>query len=84
MLTWAVSSCPTLVSIPIQLQGAYTTSKPKMQQIIAFCNTNHRLVFFMQKLICARFAVGFENGLPSIYTLKGQPSYSTPPQNQSS
>ena len=28
-------------------------------------------VSFIQKLICARFAIGFENGLPSIYMLKG-------------
>ena len=25
--TWEVSSCPTMVSVPMQLQGAYTTSQ---------------------------------------------------------
>ena len=50
-----------------------------LQQIIAFYKTNHKLVSFMQRLICARFPIGFENGLPSIYALKRQPSNSIPP-----
>ena len=42
-----------------------------MQQIIAFYNKNHRVVSFMQKLICTRFAVSFKSGLPNAYILNG-------------
>ena len=44
-----------------------------MQEIFVFYNKGHRLVSFMPRLIRARVAIGFENGLFSLYKLKQQP-----------
>ena len=57
--TWGVSSHPTIVDVPVQLQGDYTTSQKQYEQSIAFYNINQRLVSFIQKPICARVAKGF-------------------------
>ena len=44
--TWEVPSCPTMVSVLMQLKGAYASHK-NMQQFIALYKTNHRFVAFM-------------------------------------
>ena len=70
--TWGVSSCPTMVGVFVQLQGAYATSQQKtLQWFIVFYNTNHTLASFIQK----SFSIGLQRlrkGLPSINMLKGQ------------
>ena len=61
-----------MVSAPMQLQGASATSQLNIQQVIRFYNTNCRLVYFIQRIICARVEIGFEKGLPSVKMPKGQ------------
>ena len=46
--------------VPIKLQGTFTTSQLNMQQIVASFYVNHKLVSFMQELISAMIAIGFE------------------------
>ena len=40
--TWGVSSRPTMIGVPMHLQGTSTTSQLNMQQIIAFLYTNQQ------------------------------------------
>ena len=57
--TWEVACHPTTVGVPVNLQGAYATSQQKYyrkQYLIAFYNTNHIFVSFMQN----SFALGLQ------------------------
>ena len=45
---------------------------------------SYRFLYFIQKVICARFATSFKNSLPSVYILKEQPNNSTPPHQSQS
>ena len=53
------------------LTKSCSKSLHNIAKILYLCKNFHAT--FMQKLICTRFAIGFKNGLPSTYTLKGQP-----------
>ena len=70
LLTWGVSSHPTIAGVPMQVQGASATSQPKI------CNS---LLHFIIQItgLCLLCKSSF--GLPSKNMPKGQPSNSTPP-----
>ena len=69
--------CSCLTTRRLSLISTKTCSKSLhyIAKISYLCKIFHAT--FMQKLICTRFTIGFKNGLPSIYMLKGQPRSSS-------